>query len=819
MDELFWGVLGLLAIILPVYFFIRNILKIRRLEDDVLELRGRIMSLECAQMLASGTTPESAANTGFAPHQLSTLIDLETLKNSAKEQNTVKDESTVKDEVRAAQEGMRDENSTQAAGTTPELDAPDLAPLPAAKTSREWEAFVGGRLFNRIGAAAIILGIGFFLKYAFDNDLIPEWMRVALGFLAGAGLIAGAVRAHKKSLEIFAQGLMGAGLGALYLSVYAAFNFYHLVPLTVAFGGMICVTALGFVLALRFESLAIALIAWFGGFITPLLFHTETPNAVGLFSYLLFLNLGLLALVFMRDTWFVLKPLSFCATYGIALLWYADTYTTLEHFGMATTFAVLYWAMFFGVDAYRAVSRLSRNDAVWRKFDSLLNGAVSYAALCWLVYDAARVWLPLLTILYGSVYFLASQAVRLRREPDEKLESIFAFKRYLVSAIFYLFLATSQQFSRETLIIAWSLEMVVLFFIGWRMKEKTVIATMLVVGCLLWGMFFLTNNLWASNGYWIEQTSVFVPLVFTAHFIIAASFFVCAVIYEQLASEFLAKNPVFLHVYNPYHYSWIWLTAQLIDYIWRVALKVNEINTYPLGLLDKYSVAGVYALIHIAFLLLLAYFGRRNNWRELTQWSLIVFLVFLIAIIRGFAYEPATAWVPVLNVRVVLLLASVGTCFGLSRLWNAENTTVPKFIHPHLPLILGATAFLLVFSLLTGEASDVWHSQIMSLYALPQGDTTLQRIAELEDGKQLTISLVWLAYAIALMALGLMRRLREVRLVALGLAGVAILKIFLYDLSSLTTPYRIGSFIGLGVVLMLVSYLYQRFKHIILDEA
>jgi uncharacterized membrane protein len=107
----------------------------------------------------------------------------------------------------------------------------------------------------------------------------------------------------------------------------------------------------------------------------------------------------------------------------------------------------------------------------------------------------------------------------------------------------------------------------------------------------------------------------------------------------------------------------------------------------------------------------------------------------------------------------------------------------------------------------------------MSLYTLPQGDTTLNRIAELEDGKQLTISLVWLAYAIALMALGLMRRLREVRLVALGLAGVAILKIFLYDLSSLTTPYRIGSFIGLGVVLMLVSYLYQRFKHIILDEA
>jgi uncharacterized membrane protein len=111
----------------------------------------------------------------------------------------------------------------------------------------------------------------------------------------------------------------------------------------------------------------------------------------------------------------------------------------------------------------------------------------------------------------------------------------------------------------------------------------------------------------------------------------------------------------------------------------------------------------------------------------------------------------------------------------------------------------------------------------MRLYDLPAylqaNDSIMQKIADLENAKQLALSLAWLLYASALMAFGFARRLRAARLAALGLAAAAILKIFLYDLSYLRTPYRIGSFIGLGVILMLTSYLYQRFKDRIFEEA
>jgi uncharacterized membrane protein len=73
-------------------------------------------------------------------------------------------------------------------------------------------------------------------------------------------------------------------------------------------------------------------------------------------------------------------------------------------------------------------------------------------------------------------------------------------------------------------------------------------------------------------------------------------------------------------------------------------------------------------------------------------------------------------------------------------------------------------------------------------------------------------------YSIVLMLYGIWRSRQAIRLTAIALFGVVTLKIFIYDLSFLATLYRIFSFIGLGVLLLLVSYLYQRFKHLILPD-
>ncbi len=174
---------------------------------------------------------------------------------------------------------------------------PEPVPEPTSRTREEWEALIGGKLLNRIGALALIIGVGFFLKHAIDNEWINEVTRVLMGAAVGLACLFGADRARTKGYQIFSQGLVGAGLAILYLSVYASFNFYQLVPLPVAFGLMGVVTVIAFLEAFRNDSLAVSILACMGGLLTPVMLSTPEPNEVGLFAYLLALNLGVVLII------------------------------------------------------------------------------------------------------------------------------------------------------------------------------------------------------------------------------------------------------------------------------------------------------------------------------------------------------------------------------------------------------------------------------------------------------------------------------------------------------------------------------------------
>jgi hypothetical protein len=78
--------------------------------------------------------------------------------------------------------------------------------------------------------------------------------------------------------------------------------------------------------------------------------------------------------------------------------------------------------------------------------------------------------------------------------------------------------------------------------------------------------------------------------------------------------------------------------------------------------------------------------------------------------------------------------------------------------------------------------------------------------------RDLAISAFWLAYAAALVATGFRLGQRTVRVAGLGLAGVAALKIVLYDLSALEALYRVGSFFALAIIALAVAYSYNRRK-------
>lgn len=406
------------------------------------------------------------------------------------------------------------------------------------KSTAELETLVGGNVLNRIGALALIFGIGFFLKYAFDNDWISPVLRVLISVVIGVGLMVGGVRANVKKFEVFSQGLFGAGISTLYLSIYAALNFYQLVPQAIAFLLMSAVTSVALLAVARYESRAISLLGWAGGFLTSFLLASAEPNAVGLFVYLALLNLGMIAVAFLKTEWVVIELLSMGATFLVYALWLSEHG---EKTGVLTKafFLTLFWFLFLASEAYRALND-GRGRLRLRAVLSTFNGACYFGCLYASVMPAW--WLGFTTVLIAGVYLALFWTIR-KRNPAATTEltatySIGAivftavaievqFADFLYAWAFLLFMLLTVEvndvflkretllnetldFSRSTrgmsFVIIWLFYAVALLWFGAKKSSKSLVNTglfVLVLG-VVWSMVF---------GLRFEPIEMFFPIL------------------------------------------------------------------------------------------------------------------------------------------------------------------------------------------------------------------------------------------------------------------------------------------------------------------
>jgi len=282
---------------------------------------------------------------------------------------------------------------------SPIFPSTPATPQRPSRTKEEWEALIGGKLLNRIGALALIIGVGFFLKYAFDQNWLTESVRVLIGIVIGVSALIAAARSNRKGYQIFAQGLVGAGIAILYLSVYASFNFYALVSQPVAFALMAGVTIVAFTEAFAYNSLAVSLLGWLGGFLTPILLNSGESNEFGLFSYLTLLNIGLIVVLLRKEAWTILEPLSLLGTYSLYFTWFNQQYTDHD-FGLTLVFLLIFWGLFHGLDMARDMIRESSYPEL-RRGEAWINAALFTAALFALIDPQYHRWMGLATAMAG----------------------------------------------------------------------------------------------------------------------------------------------------------------------------------------------------------------------------------------------------------------------------------------------------------------------------------------------------------------------------------------------------------------------------------
>ena len=215
---------------------------------------------------------------------------------------------------------------TSASDTDVQLSPNFARHLPEIKDSLENR--IGSQLFSRIGIVALLVATTLFLKWAIDNHYIGPIGRILAGLIAGAGVILWSERFRRQNFTAFSYALKAIGSGALYLSLWAAFQLYHLLPAGIALGAMILVTAWNAYMAWSQNSQILAAYALAGGFATPLLLSTGGNHEIFLFTYILAIDIATVVLVRLKP-WPRLLLGAFPATVAFFIAWYVNWYSVI----------------------------------------------------------------------------------------------------------------------------------------------------------------------------------------------------------------------------------------------------------------------------------------------------------------------------------------------------------------------------------------------------------------------------------------------------------------------------------------------------------
>jgi uncharacterized membrane protein len=329
-----------------------------------------------------------------------------------------------------------------------------------SSSALDLETLIAGRWLNRIGITALILAVTYFLKYAFDNNWIGPSGRVAIGILLGAAMLPWSHWLLQRGYSYFSEGIAGLGAAVLYLSIWAGCQYYKLFSLDVGFVAMIVITAGMAAVALGRNSQRIALLSLFGGFLTPVLVSQGKDAQVVLFTYLLILGAGLLAIEMRRD-WRSLTPISFLLTQLYFWGWYSEFYRPAK-LERTIIFATLFFLLYAALPVLRAVrySQLHELDIVV----VLANSLAYLGALYVMLWPQDRWPLTLLVLALSAAHLFVARLL----PPPKAGESPLVRLLFAGLALTFATLAIPIRLEGKWITLAFAVEGAILVWTGFR---------------------------------------------------------------------------------------------------------------------------------------------------------------------------------------------------------------------------------------------------------------------------------------------------------------------------------------------------------------
>jgi len=501
------------------------------------------------------------------------------------------------------------------------------------------ESLVGGKLLNRVAIVVLLFGMGYFLKYSFDNNWIGETGRIIIGLLAGtAFLVVGDITMGRR-YTYFSQGLSGGGIGIVYLTTYAAANFYHIFSPAAAFGLLAATALAGGILAVRQNAYAVAVLSTLGGFLTPFLIGSDSNNPVPLLSYITILNLVVLGLAYYKN-W---RSLNFLAFFGTVLVY--TVYKASHHWLQTTTayesFLLIYFII-FGSLAFFYNIRHNKPTRAPDVFLMIFNiGFFLAASLDNL--QRQDDWHGLFVVGLALIYLAVSTALQRRRMGDSLLSlTLLGIGMALVT------IAIPIQLDGDWRDMAWVAEGIVLVYAGIRAGNRWVHRSGLFV-LVMASIFQLTSY---SYSYYHSQAPLFNVNSASAFLAIAGFFLAFYMFYKRSG---LADRRIFM---------WPAAVYGTLLALRQVSLEViNAVRHYELDYQAGFAVSLSWVILAVILIAI-------GMIRDIKGFRLIALALFGITLSKIMLYDLSNLD---MVFRVLILLIVGAILLGISFIYQRKD--------------------------------------------------------------------------------------------------------------------------------------------------
>ncbi len=759
-----------------------------------------------------------------------------------------------------------------------------------------WSWFTTGNVPVKVGVVLSLFGVGFLVKEGIDREwfTLPLELRLMFVALFGIGLLVLGWRLRTRQ-RVYALSVQGGGVGVLYLTIYASFGLYQLLPAALAFALLVGVTAAAGVLAVAQDARALAVLGIFGGFLAPVLVSTSSGDHVALFGYYALLNLGIVGIAWFK-AWRALNVLGFVFTFGIGTLWGGTGYTP-DKFATTEPFLVLFTLMYLLIPVLFA----TRSEPKLRGFvdGTLLFGTpiVAFTLQSRLVADME--YGLAISALVLALFYVGAATV-LYRSRNEKLRVL--VEAQLALGVAFVTVAVPLALDARWTSAAWALEGAALVWLAFRQQRNLALlaglamqllsgveyanqssaaanwpivngyclgalllafaglfssrlfdperegreehpllsaglAKLLSIGLLVWGAGWWFVAGFAELDRWIASDADAAALLcfVSATALLAAGLaarlqwprmnwigltlwpfaalfaFFALLELEHPAQEFgwlawpvvIASMLYFLRAREEWlprlrgalHAVGYWLVVALTA--WQAYWLIDRVTSgvWPEAAVLAFTAVSIFATLRATQAVAWPFAANAGAYLQGGSGAVVAALS-VTTVVLNLGSDGSAAPLPYLPLMNPLELSSVLALFALFAWLRTMSSHSAAFAEAHrMRAVLAAAAAWLLVTLSVARSVHHFAGVPFDLDSLA-ASTTFQS----------ALSIVWGLAGLGAMVVGAHAAKRAVWLAGAALMGIVVVKLFLVDLGNTATLARVVSFLGVGVLLLVVGY-------------